>query len=174
MGKSTDEIRARFDELDIKWWPSSEPGHESVTTYWLVDGIKWVAFEDEDNTLWLNCISVLELTPAQAIAATVGNRDAEYVLRQLVAQLGDAADFHFANKYVDCIVDEYAGKLAKVGAGTCKRVYHPNRITKTCTCSNCGYGASDERWAYCPKCGHKYVHGEVEERWKRVGRKVAE
>lgn len=57
---------------------------------------------------------------------------------------------------------------------TCKRVYHPNRITKTCTCSNCGYGASDERWAYCPKCGHKYVHGEVEERWKRAGRKVAE
>lgn len=59
-------------------------------------------------------------------------------------------------------------------AVTCKRVYHPNRITKTCTCSNCGYGASDERWAYCPKCGHKYVHGEVEERWKRAGRKVAE
>ena len=68
-----------------------------------------------------------------------------------------------------------ADKLnATLGAGTCKRVYHPNRITKTCTCSNCGYGASDERWAYCPKCGHKYVHGEVEERWKRVGRKVAE
>lgn len=61
-----------------------------------------------------------------------------------------------------------------VGAGTCKRIYHPNRITRNYTCSNCGYGASDERWAYCPKCGHKYVHGEVEERWKSVGRKVAE
>ena len=63
---------------------------------------------------------------------------------------------------------------ATVSAGTCKRIYHPNRITKTCTCSNCGYGASDERWAYCPKCGHKYVHGEVEEMWKAAGRKVAE
>lgn len=63
---------------------------------------------------------------------------------------------------------------AIAGVGTCRRIYHPNRITKTCTCSNCGYGASDERWAYCPKCGHKYVHGEVEEWWKSVGRKVAE
>ena len=75
--------------------------------------------------------------------------------------------------YKDYLTPEQA-IAATVGAGTCKRVYHPNRITKTCTCSNCGYGASDERWAYCPKCGHKYVHGEVEERWKRAGRKVAE
>ena len=72
-----------------------------------------------------------------------------------------------------CFTPEQA-IAATVGAGTCKRVYHPNRITKTCTCSNCGYGASDERWAYCPKCGHKYVHGEVEEMWKRAERKVAE
>jgi len=75
---------------------------------------------------------------------------------------------------IDGWVESVESIAATVGAGTCKRVYHPNRITKTCTCSNCGYGASDERWAYCPKCGHKYVHGEVEERWKRAGRKVAE
>lgn len=58
-------------------------------------------------------------TPAQAIAATVGSDKVGAVLRKLIARLGVAADFHFARKYVDCIVEEYTGKLVTLGAGTC-------------------------------------------------------
>lgn len=43
--------------------------------------------------------------------------------------------------------------------GTCRRVYHPRRTRASgpqYTCSACGYGASDDRWRYCPKCGSEY------------------
>lgn len=42
---------------------------------------------------------------------------------------------------------------------TCERTYHPNRSRASgpqLTCSECGYGASDDRWAFCPKCGARY------------------
>lgn len=128
MGKPTDELRARLDELGVEYDTYDLPNGEHGVSWIDGNGIEWETVQRGENFE----IHALQLvTPEQAIAATVG-------------------------------------------AETCKRVYHPNRITKTCTCSNCGYGASDERWAYCPKCGHKYVHGEVEERWRRAGRKVAE
>ena len=53
--------------------------------------------------------------------------------------------------------------------GTCRRVAKGSRYV----CSECGYGAGDERWRYCPSCGRKYVFGEVERAWEKVGRKVA-
>lgn len=49
----------------------------------------------------------------------------------------------------------------------CRRVYHPNRSYASgpqYTCSACGYGASDDRWAYCPKCGCKYGNTKKEAR----------
>lgn len=49
--------------------------------------------------------------------------------------------------------------------GTCQRVRHPHRTRASgpqYTCSKCGYGASDFRWAYCPKCGRKYSE-EIDE-----------
>lgn len=49
---------------------------------------------------------------------------------------------------------------ATVGGFACNRVYHPNRTRASgpqYTCSECGYGASDDRWEYCPKCGRKYL-----------------
>ncbi len=36
----------------------------------------------------------------------------------------------------------------------CTRVPHPKRtFGPVYTCSVCGYGVSDDRWVYCPKCG---------------------
>ena len=83
---------------------------------------------------------------------------AEDVLRRLVARLGDAADFHFARKYVDCIVEEYAGKLATLGTGTCKRVFY--EPTGVYVCSECGRGLSKklDKYCYlhyCPNCGRR-------------------
>ena len=105
---------------------------------------------------------------------------AEDVIRRLVAQLGDAADFHFARKYVDCIVEEYAGKLATLGAtdanptqaessGTC----HDKGNIERFICSECGcrLDLQDDDWEatmwlddgtamvprFCPNCGRKVV-----------------
>lgn len=49
---------------------------------------------------------------------------------------------------------------ATVGEMVCSRVFHPNRTSASgprYTCSVCGYGASDRRWLYCPKCGRMYT-----------------
>lgn len=93
---------------------------------------------------------------------------AEDVIRRLVAQLGDAADFHFARKYVDCIVEEYAGKLATLDAGTCE-ADETDRIECVETvggrhydihimeCTECGhtYEHVNGGYEYCPRCGRK-------------------
>lgn len=53
---------------------------------------------------------------------------------------------------------------ATVGKAVCQRVYHPKRTRSSgpqYTCSACGYGASDYRWSYCPKCGRKYLRQEA-------------
>ncbi len=82
----------------------------------------------------------------------------EAVLRKLIARLCAVADFHFARKYVDCIVEEYAAKLAALGCGTCHDVAGMDDVFE---CSACGgrYQAwAIKRWArYCPDCGRKVV-----------------
>ena len=84
------------------------------------------------------------------VAATVGN--AGYGI-----QFAEWCEFPPETMVGETVFDGEGNAIgwivnATVGAGTCKRVYHPNRLARNCTCSNCGYGASDERWAYCPKC----------------------
>lgn len=74
----------------------------------------------------------------------------EDVIRQLIARLGVAADFHFARKYVDCIVEEYAGKLTTLGRGTCKV-----DVLNTGDCA--GYECS-EYIMHCNACGHEFGH----------------
>ena len=196
----TEELRTKLDELGVEWWPSDDPCCEDVITHWCVGPFQWTAIEGEKD-LWLNAgIAGHEpLTPEQAVAATIGRSYASCTEMDNPESSADAMrealEWHFehvprsTNPHNTCVVLQgekppeevlfvrYEGGVTHYlpeDVGTCKRIYHPNRITKTCTCSNCGYGASDERWAYCPKCGHKYVHGEVEEQWKRAGRKVAE
>ena len=50
---------------------------------------------------------------------------------------------------------------------TCRRIYHPNRSYVSgpqYTCSECGYGASDDRWNFCPKCGSEYQNTKEQAR----------
>ena len=68
----TEELRRLLDERGVEWAVTDESWNQDSITYWKVGSIKWVAFESENGTLWLNCNSVTDLTPEQAIAATVG------------------------------------------------------------------------------------------------------
>ena len=155
---ATEELRAELTRRGIEWrW------EDERTTYWYVtvDGEEWGEWTaiEMGGYLHLSFSSGDVLTPAQAIAATVGSDKVEAVLRKLVAQLGVAADFHFARKYVDCIVEEYAGKLATLGRGACKEVKIDRHFRG---CSECGY-----RWEhmyavgwqvgpkFCPNCGKR-------------------
>lgn len=73
---ATERIRAMLDERGVEWTVPDESWNQDSITYWKVGSIKWVAFESENDTLWLNCNSVTDLTPEQAIAATLGVTDA--------------------------------------------------------------------------------------------------
>lgn len=69
---ATDVLRRMLDERGVEWTVPDESWNQDSITYWKVGSIKWVAFESENDTLWLNCNSVTDLTPEQAIAATLG------------------------------------------------------------------------------------------------------
>ena len=69
---ATEELRRMLDERGVEWTVPDESWNQDSITYWKVGSIKWVAFESENDTLWLNCNSVTDLTPEQAIAATLG------------------------------------------------------------------------------------------------------
>ena len=69
---ATDELRRMMDERGVEWTVPDEVWNQDSITYWQVGSIKLVAFESENGTLWLNCNSVTDLTPEQAIAATLG------------------------------------------------------------------------------------------------------
>ena len=79
-------------------------------------GFDWTGESDWD---WHDVACAMADAVDAATVGNVGSVTTEEVLRQLVAQLGDAAGFHFASKYVDCIVDEYAGKFATAGNRSC-------------------------------------------------------
>lgn len=70
---ATNELRRLLDERGVEWTVPDESWNQDSITYWKVGSIKWVAFESENDTLWLNCNSVTDFTTAQAIAATLGS-----------------------------------------------------------------------------------------------------
>lgn len=74
MESSTKILRRMLDERGVEWTVPDESWNQESITYWKVGSIKWVAFEIENDTLWLNCNSVTDLTPEQAVEATLGAR----------------------------------------------------------------------------------------------------
>ena len=68
---ATKELRRMLDERGVEWWPSDDYACENIITHWKVGQLHWTAIEGEKN-LWLNCSSTTDLTPAQAIDATLG------------------------------------------------------------------------------------------------------
>lgn len=159
-------LRRMLDERGVKYWDMRTSG------IWFglnadESDHKYEALEQTDGLI---SIEVFDLTPAQAIAITVGSDKVEAVLRKLIARLGVAADFYFARKYVDCIVEEYAGKLATLGAGTCE-ADETDLIPFVCAdgdssevdyirvmeCSACGgtFEHINGSYEFCPRCGRR-------------------
>lgn len=89
---ATKELREMLDECGVEWAVPDESWNQDGITYWKVGSIKWVAFESENGTLWLNCNSVTDLTPEQAIAATTGRGTCHMVKRHDYVVYGEAPD----------------------------------------------------------------------------------
>lgn len=69
MGNPTNELRAKLDELGVRWW--TDKYYRDTNTCWRVGDFEWRASEKKDGKLLIGCTCVKYLTPEQAIAATV-------------------------------------------------------------------------------------------------------
>ena len=64
-------LRKMLDERGVKWWE----GEDERKTHWVANGLTWEYFNDENGDAWLGFLGACEndVTPDQAIAATLGN-----------------------------------------------------------------------------------------------------
>lgn len=67
---ATEELRRMLDERGVEWWC----GEDERKTYWRSNDLTWEYFNDENGDAWLGFLGACEsdVTPAQAIAATLG------------------------------------------------------------------------------------------------------
>ena len=74
---ATDELRKLLDERGVEWWESRGYGTGIVYTFWNSPTFGRVhAIENDDGTLFMDCLNNCDFTPAQAIAATLGEQAA--------------------------------------------------------------------------------------------------
>lgn len=173
MGDSnpTDELRAKLDELGVKYTIAKDAG--GTQHVWWSDGEKEVCAIDSGRMS--DELAVYHLTPEQAIAATVGNRtDLAKRLREVTGLHSFAELFGFSWEDdsdwtwhdVACAMAD-AVDAATVGAGTCtmKPDGYLDEQYGIYECSNCGEswqfpydGPKENGWKFCPHC-----RAEIEE-----------
>ena len=73
MTNAADELQRLLDERGIHWWE----GEDERKTLWESNGLTWEYFNDENGDAWLGFLGACEqdITPEQAIAATLGEAD---------------------------------------------------------------------------------------------------
>lgn len=178
MGKPTKELRAKLDELGVKWWP--DVYYRDTNTCWRVGDFEWRASEKKDGKLLIGCTCVKYLTPEQAIAATVGRRtNLSKRLRKVNGMHAFAELFGFSWEDgsdwtwhdVACAMAD-AVDAQTAGTGTCQGEidsdYFECKLT-TFKCRSCGWsGVVDDGYAgysfedtdmprHCPNFGAKVV-----------------
>lgn len=73
----TDELRAMLDERGVEWTNPNTNLRDEMTS-WVANGFDYDAFEVPDGTLVLTAAYQDDLTPEQAIAATLGAGTCEW------------------------------------------------------------------------------------------------
>lgn len=128
---ATDELRRMLDERVVEWEDMSIRPY-ACTSWRDPDGEPCTALEGADDIPDGKLSAQALLTPAQAIAATLGDTDATAERR------GDAGTVTHRT------TTRHGKWRTKYG-----------RSVPVCEC--CGYGIGDERWNYCPSCGAEVV-----------------
>lgn len=70
---ATEHLRRLLDERGIIWWS----GNDERTTIWGANELTWEYFNNENGDAWLGFLEAREqdISPEQAITATLGNSD---------------------------------------------------------------------------------------------------
>lgn len=91
---ATDELRRLLDERWVKWTNPNSILRDDMTS-WVANGFDYDAFEVPDGKLLLSAAHQDDLTPAQAIAATLGVTDATGERQADAVPMGEVRDFFY-------------------------------------------------------------------------------
>lgn len=176
---ATEQLRKLLDERGVEWRKTPHYSSDSVDneTVFCGEGIEWLAHDHLNGRLGLKTLRY-EITPAQAIAATLGDSDAtrarqldaiDEILRTLNAEVtNDNIKYGLYSELHD-MVGELANLIemgaepidAARGAETCTLINAADDLgsgTSSCMCFECGYTALDDWWEefnFCPNCGRR-------------------
>lgn len=132
---ATDELRRLLDERGVEW----RGADRDVRTWFDVNGIPWFVLEHSNGNLSADAVF---LTPAQAIAATLG------ITGKVSAKVTER--------------DSDATAVRQDGVGTCYPVpiysFDGEFTEYECdACSECGTEWEGDTPNFCPYCGRKVV-----------------
>ena len=165
---ATDELRKLLDERGVEWTNPNSILRDDMTS-WVANGFDYDAFEVPDGTLVLSAAHQDDLTPEQAVKATLGPREQppyDELIEALRRDWDIEASWDGLRRfwYVG-LTDEGVRKRdereATLGRGTCHEVIVDEYWRG---CGNCGYVweymygiGKCMRPNFCPRCGAKVV-----------------
>ena len=151
MTSATEKLRRMLDERGVKWWPMRNNGYyEERDTEFVANGKNHTAHE------WGDGLAVYNLTPEQAIAATLGGANVDDVLA-LLDEMNEQGRIEYAD--YSQLHDAIAATL---GRGTCRNEWAEFGKFR---CSECWMqvgSISTNTTAprpikFCPNCGREVV-----------------
>lgn len=164
---ATDELRELLDERGVEWTNPNSILRDDMTS-WVANGFDYDAFEVSDGTLVLSAAHQDDLTPEQAIEATLGPREQppyDELIEALRRDWDIEASWDGLRRfwYVG-LTDEGVRKRdereATLGRGTC-RITDNGPWGYPYVCSECGASFDPDvnggELNYCPNCGRKVV-----------------
>ena len=126
---ATDELRKLLDERGVEWWTdNTDPDMQRVTMVRTSEQLI-AYYENYNGSIGYNIYNVHDLTPEQAIAATLGTPE---IVRCRDCRLGCGTCTNIAPDYLDFLCSR------------CGFVHYHSDENDT--------GDGNE-WDYCPKCG---------------------
>ena len=128
-----DELRRMLDERGIHWWA----GDDERKTLWESNSLTWEYFSFENGDAWLGFLGACEqdITPEQAIAATLGGGTltAEHV-REAIFGNSSYASYDGAKYYADgigmqAVADELNTRVERT-CETCPQMDNPDSFIR--------------------------------------------
>lgn len=165
---ATDDLRRLLDERGVEW-EEHDGAIERRTVYMTPNGWCYVSTA---NDKWLSYVEYHDMTPEQAVAASLGAEDAytredvegAFVSGYSLGSLPVGSDPQWDQN--EQTVDEHMaefGWVRKEGPGTCHETVIDHYWRG---CGSCGYiwefmyGIGKcERPLYCPNCGRRVIGG---------------
>lgn len=159
---ATDELRRLLDGRGVEWWNETDPEPQSITMA-RTDGRLIEYHENANGSTGYHIFNVHDLTPAQAVEATLGRGEQppyDELIEALRRDWGIEASWDGLRRfwYVG-LTDEGVRKRderdATLGRGECRDA--AGKQIAFFSCSACGATTERKHPRFCFACGRKVV-----------------